>query len=114
MTLTSGTIASESGLDGFNKVLISERFCQKFYSATLHSLPSHRDIGVRCDEDDRYLSIRRGKVTLKLKTASPRHSHVEHQASRTIRRFGLQEIGNGRKFLGMQAHGPQQPPNGVA
>src|SRR5215469_17704784 len=99
MTLTSGTIASESGLDGFNKVLISERFCQKFYGAPLHSLHSHRDVSVRCDEDDRYLPIRRGKVALKLKTASPRHSHVEHEASRAVRRRSIEKIGNRRKLL---------------
>src|ERR1700756_459867 len=53
-----------------------------------------------CDEDDRHLPICGGKVALKLKTASPRHSHVEHQASGALRRIGLEKIGNRRKLPG--------------
>jgi hypothetical protein len=60
------------------------------------------------------LPVRRRKVALKLETASPRHSHVEYQASRAIRRIGLQEIRNRRKFPGMQADRAQQPRDRVA
>ena len=84
------------------------------YTNLIHRLHGHRDVGVRRDEDDRQLPVRRGKLALKLKTASPRHSHVEHQASRTVRRLGIQEIGNGRKLLGIQADRAQQTPNQVA
>src|SRR6516164_10425497 len=80
ITLTSSTIASESGLDGLNEVLVSERFCQELYGTTFHRLHGHWDVGVCCDENDRHLPVRRGKVTLKFKTASSRHSHVEYQA----------------------------------
>jgi hypothetical protein len=66
-------------------------------------LHGHWDVGVRCDEDDRYLPIRRGEVTLKLKTASPWHSHVEHQAGRAVWEISLEKIGNRRKFSRMQA-----------
>jgi hypothetical protein len=33
---------------------------------------------VRRNEDDRHLPVCRGKVALKVKTASTRHSHVEY------------------------------------
>jgi hypothetical protein len=58
---------------------------------------------MRCDEDDRHLPVRRGKVALKLKTASPRHSNIKHQASRAVRRRSIEKIGNRRKLLGVQA-----------
>src|SRR5262249_49367481 len=62
----------------------------------------------------RHLPVRRGKVALKLETASSRHSHVENQASRAVPRSGLQEIGNRWKFLRMQPDRPQQPRDRVA
>jgi hypothetical protein len=46
---------------------------------------------VRCDEDDRHLPVCRGKVALKLETTSLRHSNVEHQASRAVRRGALKK-----------------------
>jgi hypothetical protein len=67
-----------------------------------------------CDEDDRHLPVRSSKVALKLKTASPRHSHVEHQATGTLRRISLEKIVNRRKLPGMQANRPQQPHDRVA
>ena len=114
ITLPTGTIASEAGLDGVEEVLITERFCEELYGTALHRLHGHRDVAMRCDEDDRHLPVRRGKVALKLKAASPRHSNVEHQASRAVREVGIQKIGNRRKLLGMQADRPQQTPNRVA
>src|SRR5262245_16103919 len=111
ITLPSARIAGQSGCDRLNEILITERLCQKLYGAALHRLHGHRDVGVRCDKDNRHLPICRGKVALKLKTTSPRHSHVEYEAGRAVRGIALQEIRNGRKFLGMQADCPQQPPD---
>ena len=70
IALPTGTIASEAGLDRVEKLLITERFCEELYGTALHRLHGHRDVGMRCDEDDRHLPVRRGKVALKLKTAS--------------------------------------------
>ena len=89
ITLPTGTIASEAGLDSVEEVLITERFCEELYGTALHRLHGHRDVAMRCDEDDRHLPVRRGKVALK--TASPRHSNVEHQASRAVRRGGIEK-----------------------
>jgi hypothetical protein len=58
---------------------------------------------MRGDEDDGHLPVRRDKVALKLKTASPRHSHVEHQATWAVRRVRLEKIGNRREFPELQA-----------
>ena len=41
--------------------------------------------------------VRRGELALKIETALPRQSDVEHQAGGAIRRIGLEKIGNGRK-----------------
>ena len=114
VTLPTGTIASEAGLDSIEEVLITEWLREELDGTALHRLHGHRDVAVRGDEDDRELPVRRGKLALKLKAASPRHSNVEHQAGRAVRRLGLQEIGNTRKLLRMQADGPQQPPDRVA
>src|SRR5262245_33767618 len=114
ITLPSGAIASESGFDGLNEVLITEWLGQELYGTSLHRLHGHRDVGVRRDEDNRHLPVCRSKVALKLEAASPRHSHVEYQASRAVRRIALQEIGNRREFPGVQADRPQQSPDRVA
>ncbi|BAL08602.1 hypothetical protein BJA01nite_38230 [Bradyrhizobium japonicum] len=114
ITLTSGTIASETGIDGVKQILISEWLCKELYRTALHCLHSHRHVGVGCDEDDRHLPVCGDKFALKIETASPRHSYVEHQASRTIRRIGLEKIGNRRKLSGIQADCPQQSRDRIA
>ena len=100
--------------DGIKEVLITERLCEELYGTALHRLYGHRNVAMRRDEDSRHLPVRRGKVALKLKTASPRHSNVEHQASRAVWRGSIEKIGNRRKLLDMQADGPQQTRNRVA
>ena len=83
--LATGAIASEAGLDRVEEILITERFCEELYGTALHRLYGHRDVAMRRDENDRQLPVRRGKVALKLKAASPRHSNVEDQTSRAVR-----------------------------
>jgi hypothetical protein len=100
ITLSARTITSEAGLDGVKQILITERLCKELYSTALHRLHGHRHVGVRRDEDDRHLPVCGDKVALKLKTASPRQSHVEHQASGTVRKIRLEKIGNRRKLSG--------------
>src|SRR5882672_527903 len=89
VALPPGTIASEAGLDSVKKILITERLCEELDRTTLHRLHGHRHVGMRCNEDDLHLPVRSSKVALKLKTASPRHSHVEHEAGRALGRIGL-------------------------
>jgi hypothetical protein len=69
---------------------------------------------VRCNENDRHLPVRRGEVALKLETALPRHSHVEHQTSRSVRQLGLGKISNRRKLLDVQADRAQESHDRVA
>ena len=80
---------SKAGIDRIWELLITERFCEELYGTALHRLHGHRDVRMRCNEDDRHSPVRRGKVALKIETASPRHSNVEHQASRAVSRVGL-------------------------
>ena len=91
ITLPAGAIPRKAGLDGLDEVLITKWFREELQGAALHRLDSHRNVGVRCNENDRQLSVRRGKVALKLETASPRHSHVEHKATRAARRVSLRK-----------------------
>src|SRR5580700_1971332 len=113
-TLLSGTVASEAGLNSVKQVLITEWLCEELYGAALHRLHGHWHVGMRCNEDDRHLPARSGKVALKLKTASPRHPHVEYKASWALRRIGLEKIRNRRKLPGLQANRPQETLNRVA
>src|SRR5215471_9964881 len=102
-SLSTGAIASEARLNSVKQVLVTERLCEELYGAALHRLDGHRHVGVRCDENDRHLPFRGGEVPLKLKTASPRHPHIEYDASRALRIIGLEKIGNRRKLPGVQA-----------
>jgi hypothetical protein len=77
-------------------------------------LHGHRNVAVRRNEDDRHLPVRSGKVALKLETASPRHSNVEQQASRAVRRGSIEKIRNRRKLLAMQPDRAQESANRLA
>src|SRR4029450_5648157 len=114
ITLPTGPITSKAGLDGIEEVLITERFREELDRTALHRLHGHRNVAVRCDENDSELPVRRSELALKLETASSRQSHVQHQTGRAVRRIGLEKIRNRRKLLGVQADRPQQPPNRVA
>src|SRR5262245_16424298 len=72
ITLPTGSITSESGLNSIKEILIAEWFGKKLYGAALHCLDAHRHVGMRCHEDDRDLPIRRDQFALKLETALPR------------------------------------------
>src|SRR6266576_2063581 len=96
-TCPPGTITSKAGLDGIEKVLITERLRQELNGTTFHSLHRHGNVTMPCDEDDWEVPFGRGEVTLKLETTSPRQSHVKHQAGRAMRLFGFKNIGNRRE-----------------
>src|SRR5260370_22904656 len=98
INLPAGTSAREAGTHRVKKILITERLCKELYRTTLHRLHGHWHVGMGCDEDDRHLPVCAGKVALKLKTASPRHSHVEHQTSGALREIGLAKIVNSRNL----------------
>src|SRR5262249_49782122 len=102
-------IALEAKLNGIDEVLIAERFGQELDGATLHRLHRHRNVAVSRNENDRNLPVRRGKLALEIEAALTGQSHIEHQAGGTIRRIGLEEVGNGRKQLNADAERPQQP-----
>src|SRR5262249_52028519 len=91
------TIARKTELNGVEKILIAERLGQKLNGAPLHRLHRHRDVAVPGDEDDREFPVYRGELTLQIEAALPWQSDIEHQAGWTIRRIGLEEVGNGRK-----------------
>src|SRR5712671_5783539 len=110
-TLTPGAIARETDLDGIKEILIAIRLREELNSAPLHRLHRHRDIAMPGDKDDWEFFLRRRELALKVETASPRQSHVEHQAAGPVRRGGLQKVGDGCKQLSLQAERPQQPPN---
>ena len=94
-TLTPGAIAREADLDGIKEILIAIRLREELNSAPLHRLHRHRDIAVPGDKDDWKFLLRRRELALKVETTSPRQSHVEHQAGRTIHRIGFEKFGNG-------------------
>jgi hypothetical protein len=58
-------------------------------------LHGHWDVAVRRDKDDWELPVGGGKLALKLETATPRQSHVDHEAGRAIRMgIGIEKLGN--------------------
>src|SRR5262245_57023953 len=92
-----GTIARETDLNGVEEILIAERFGQELDGAPFHGLHGHRYVAVSRDEDDRDFPVCRNELALKIEAALVWHSDVEHEAGGTIRRIGLEELGNGRK-----------------
>src|SRR5262249_18796878 len=84
LALSTVAIASEAGIDGVKQILITEWLCEELQGTALHRLHRHRHVGVRCDENDRHLPVCSGKLALKLKTTSPRHPHIEYEASNQL------------------------------
>src|SRR4051794_23652542 len=74
-TCPPGTIASETDLDGIEKVLITERLRQELNGTTFHCLHRHGNVTVPCDEYDWEIPVGGDEVALKLETTSPRQSH---------------------------------------
>src|SRR5882762_2726843 len=87
-------ITREADFDSLKKVLIAERLRQELNGTALHSLHCHGNVPMPRDEDNWEAPVSCGEVALKLETASPRQSHVEHQAGRPVRLFAFQKIGN--------------------
>ena len=108
LVFSAGTIVGKPSLDGIEKLLVTEWFCEKLYGATFHGLHRHRDIAMGRNKDDWEQPVRGGKFALKVETAQPRQSHVEHQASGAIGQRGLEEISNRRKLPAIAANRPQQ------
>src|SRR6202790_5245751 len=97
LILPPSAITIEAELNGVEELLITERLRKELNGTTLHRLHRHRDVAATCDEDDREFPVRRGELALKIKTALPRQPDVEDQAGGSIRRIGLDKVGNGRK-----------------
>ena len=54
----AGTIPRKAGLNGLDEVLITEMVSSRLQGAALHRLDSHRNLGVRCNENDRQFLFR--------------------------------------------------------
>src|SRR3974377_2143828 len=86
LALAPGAIAGEARLDCIQEFLIAERFGKEFNGASLHRLYRHGDVAMCREEDDRKLLVRLRELTLKIEPASPRHSDVDDEAGRSLRR----------------------------
>src|ERR1700676_1298264 len=114
LILPPRAITTEADMNGVQELLIPERICKELHGTTLPRLHQQRDVAVPCDEDDWEFPVRRGELALKIKTALPRQPDVEDQASGSIRRIGLEKVGNGRKEVSIQAERSQQTANRCA
>src|SRR5262249_4675184 len=52
VALPVSTIARKASFYSVKEFLITEWFCEKLNCTALHRLHGHRDVGVRCNEDD--------------------------------------------------------------
>src|SRR5215469_8099527 len=110
-TLLTGAIASEAGLDGVKKILSTERFCKELDCTPLHRLHGHRHVGIGCNEDDRHLPVRSGKVALKL---SPLRPGMRTSRTRQAGPPGGSALRERRCRMPGNASGPLPPPAVVA
>src|SRR5436305_14186669 len=69
LIVPTSAIARKASLDGIEKVLIAKWFCEELDGAPLHGLHGHWYIAVGRNKDDGDLSVRGGKLALKLETA---------------------------------------------
>ena len=88
--------------------MIAERLRQELDRAPLHRLHGHRNIAVPGDEDDRDVDVCRRELSLKIETALPGQSDIEHQAGGSVRASLVQEFGDRGEGLGLQTDGTDQ------
>jgi hypothetical protein len=93
-TLKPDTIESKSEVDCMNQIVIVERLRKEFNSTALHRLYRHWYVAMSGYKDDRDFDICSCKLTLKVKPALPRQSHIEHEAGWAIRAVGFEESGS--------------------
>src|ERR1700759_580673 len=91
--LAPNPIAREAKLNAVEEVLIPKGFCEELDRAPLHRLHRHGDVAVPRNEDDRQFPVRSRELSLKIKTALSRQSHVEDQTGRPIRRICVKKVG---------------------
>jgi len=83
---------AKTEMNGVKQFVITDRLGKEFNGTFLHRLHRHPNVAVSCDEDDRDFPVCRGKLALKIKTALPWQSHVEHEAGRAIRRIRFEKF----------------------
>src|SRR5262249_4122444 len=109
-TLSPRAITFKAELDRVEQVLIPDWLGQELDRSSLHGLDRHRDVGVRGDEDDRQIDVRRAELALEVETASSGQPYIEHQASRSFRAPGLQEFRYRCECSSLQTDRSQQGP----
>ena len=82
----------QSTLDGVQKQLIVEWFLEEIHGARLHGPHAHGHVAVAGYEYDRQLPSVAPQLFLKVEATQARHTHVEHEARRTVARPRGQEI----------------------
>jgi hypothetical protein len=98
----------ENRIYGIEEILLAAGFVQKGHRTGCKGALSRIVIGVRRDEDDRDVPVRRHELTLELESVHARHPHIENQACRLVRVIRLQERFRRRETLHAKSNGSEQ------
>src|ERR1700730_8662294 len=97
-------VAIQSLMDRIQQVLVPERLGQELYRTGFHGPHGHRNISMTGDEDDGNPYARVGQLALKIQTVDTRKSHVQNEATWSIRSLAAQELLRRPEGLGTQAN----------
>jgi Histidine kinase-, DNA gyrase B-, and HSP90-like ATPase len=103
-----GTVALDPQLDGIEQFLIMEWLGQELNRSGLDRPHRHRNVAVSGDEHDRKLNAGVGQLALKIQSAAPRQSDIQHQATGRVGSLVLQELLGRPERLHFQVDGAQQ------
>src|SRR3981189_1838677 len=104
LLFASRPVAIQRLVNSIQQVLVPERFGQKFHRTGFHGPHRHRNVSMTGDKDDRYPNSRVRQFALKVQTVDSWESHVQNQATWTVRTLAAQELLRRPEGLGSQAH----------
>src|SRR5580698_11640944 len=90
--LAPGPVMCQPQLNCVQQVLIPKGLNQKFDCARFHRLDCHGNISMSRDKYDRQVDIDRSQRSLKIESATPGKSYIQHQASRSARQLRFNKL----------------------
>src|ERR1700682_1527537 len=104
LLLAHHPVAIQGLMDRIQQVLIAEWLGEKLYRTGFHGLHTHGNISMTGDKDDRNLEAGVSQLALKIKTVDAGKSHVQNQATWSIRPRVAQEFLRSLESLRTQAN----------
>src|SRR5712671_4051862 len=102
------SIAFDGHHHGIEHVLITERLRKKIHRASLHCADCHRNIAISGHHDYRQANTCLGQLGLELEPAHIGQADVDNDASRLIRKAGVEKVASRSVGSGVKSHRVEQ------